>query len=159
MSIPRCIYESCGTILWEEEEKGQEIMDWGLISLLRTVSCSWNGITMISHMKSLHYKVLCASFDRVTDTIWFNNEMTTGSATSVSQSRTHTYPIPPPVPCYSQSICLERYTLIHNKQQFFTFLCISGKNYHTTLSLTLFPGPAQLSVACSTEKWERAWNN
>ena len=34
--------------------------------------------------KSLHYKVLCGSFDRITDTIWFNNEITVGSATSVS---------------------------------------------------------------------------
>ena len=25
-------------------------------------------------------------------------------------------------------------------------------------SLASFPGPAQLSVACSTEKQERAWN-
>ena len=110
---------------------------------------------MISHMKSLHYKVLCGSFDRVTDTIWFNNEMTAGSATSVSQSRTHTHPIPPPVPHYRQSICLERSTLIHNKQKFFNSLCISGDNYHTTLSLASFSGPTQLSVACSTEKWGR----
>ena len=79
-------------------------------------------------MKSLYYKVICGSFDRLTDTIWFNNEMTVGSATSVSQSCTHTHPIPPPVPRYRQLICLERSTLIHNKQQFFTSLCISGDN-------------------------------
>ena len=88
-------------------------------------------------MKSLHYKVLCGSFDRVTDIVWFNNEMTAGSDTSVSQSRTHTHPIPPPVPRYRQSICLERSTLIHNKQQFFTSLCISGDNYHTNISTQL----------------------
>ena len=41
-SILRCHYESCHIILWEEE-KGQEIMNRGLVSLLRTVSCSWNG--------------------------------------------------------------------------------------------------------------------
>ena len=83
-------------------------------------------------MKNLHYKVLCGSFDGVTDTIWFNNEMTVGSATSAFQS--HTHPIPPPVPRYRQSICLEMSTLIHNKQQFFTSLCISGDNYHTNIS-------------------------
>ena len=98
------------------------------------------------HTKSLHYKVLCGSFDRVTDTIWFNNEMSAGSATSAFQS--HTHPIPPPVPRYRQWICLERSTLIHNKQQFFTSLCISGDNYHITLSLASFPGPTQLSVTC-----------
>ena len=79
----------------------------------------------------MYYKVICGSFDRLTDTVWFNNEMTAGSATSVSQSHTHTHPIPPPVPRYQQSICLERSTLIHNEQQFFTSLCISGDNYHT----------------------------
>ena len=83
-------------------------------------------------MKILHYKVLCGSFDRVTDTVWFNNKMTANSATSVSQTCTH--PIPPPVPCYRQSIRLERSTLIHNKQQFFTSLCISGDNCHTNIS-------------------------
>ena len=124
---------------------------FGLLSKNSILFLKW-------HMKSLHYKVLCGSFDRVTDTIWFNNEMTAGSATSVSQSCTHTHPIPPPVPRYRQSIWLERSTLIHNKQQFFTSLCISGDNYHTTLSLASFTAPAQLSITCSVEKQERAWN-
>ena len=29
---------------------------------------------------------------------------------------------------------------------------------HTKI-LASFPGPTQISVACSTEKWERAWYN
>ena len=49
MSIQRCPYESCPALLWEEEEKGQEMMDWGLVSLLKAVSCPPNGITMMSH--------------------------------------------------------------------------------------------------------------
>ena len=81
-------------------------------------------------MKSLRYKVLCGSFDR-TDTIWFNN-MTLGSATSVSQSHIHTHLIPPPIPHYRQ---LMRSTLILNKQHFLTSLYKSGVTPPSTQQL------------------------
>jgi len=92
----------------------------------------------------LCYKVVCGSFDRVTDTAWFN-DMTVGSATSVSQLHTHTHPIPGPVPCYRKLLCLERSTLILNKLQFFTYslhqlttttLISQHNQYVCTVSLT-----------------------
>ena len=54
-------------------EKGQEIMNWGLVSLLwfYFLFLKWH---KWCHIKSLQYKVLWGSFDRVTDTVWFNNE-------------------------------------------------------------------------------------
>jgi len=82
-------------------------------------------------MKSLRYKVLCGSFDR-TDIIWFNNEMTLVSATSVPQSHTHTHSIPPPIPHYRQ---LMRSTLILNKQHFLTSLYKSGVTPPSTQQL------------------------
>ena len=36
----------------------------------------------------------CGSFDRVTDTVWFNNELNVGSATSVSQPHATSSSIP-----------------------------------------------------------------
>ena len=65
-------------------------MYWGLVSLLRAVSCSSNGITMTSHEDLAPQGFLCSSLDRVTDTVWFNNRVNVGYTTSVSQSQSHT---------------------------------------------------------------------
>ena len=66
-------------------------------------------------MKEFVLQALSGSFDRITDTIWFNNETTVGSVTSVSQSHTRAHPIPPPVLRYRYYvICLGRSTLILN---------------------------------------------
>ena len=55
---------------------------------------------MMSHEELILQRSPVYSFDRVTDTVWFNNEMTVGSVTSVPQSHAHTYPMRPPVTRY-----------------------------------------------------------
>ena len=51
----------------------------------------------------------------------------------------------PPIPQYHYN----HYNYIHK--------CTLIKTKHTWLAS--FPGSAHLSATCSTEKWERAWNN